>query len=78
MRKLLLLALVLVALGAVVVMGVKTQTSPPCPINQPFGTHTNCSCPIGYHLRSECTKPGLEHWQCVILEKELLYCIGPQ
>ena len=74
MRRMLVLALALVALGAVVVMSAKATPPPLCPINEAFSSEVNCSCPIGYHFRGECTEPGLEHWQCVMLKKQLLYC----
>jgi hypothetical protein len=74
MRTLLLLVFALVVLGTAVVMGAKTKTPPLCPIDLAFRSDTNCSCPVGYRFRGECTEPGLDHWQCVALKKELLYC----
>ena len=74
MWKMLLLAFAPVALGAVAVMSVKTTPRPLCPINQAFSGEVNCSCPTGYRFRDECTQPDLDHWQCVILKKQLFYC----
>lgn len=74
MRKLLLGVLLLVVVGAVVMISAKPRILPSCPIDQPLMSEENCSCPAGFHLRWECTQPDLEHWQCVILKKELFYC----
>lgn len=74
MRRILLLALALVVLGAVVVMNAETTPRLLCPINQAFDGEVNCSCPKGYQFRDECTEPNLDHWQCVILKKQLFFC----